>query len=162
RAPGRVLDAGMALGVSRIAMRQRGAEEFAGVAWTPELLRQRGGRYDTTALWPVEPRGAFDTVALGGEALPMEFDRALAWAHASLAPGGTLLLAAPADLLETAGLRLKAGPIESWLQQHGFLLRRLGAPLADGTLMIQARKRTRTVRDVVAGVHRRLALEYLD
>ncbi|MBI1319341.1 MAG: glycosyltransferase [Candidatus Hydrogenedens sp.] len=162
RAPGRILDVGMALGVSRIAMRQRGAEEFAGIAWTPEALRQRGGRYDETALWPAEPRGDFDTVAIGGEPLPMDYEHALAWAHASLAPGGTLLLAAHAEPLEAAGMGLSANAIEAWLQRYDFLLRRAGGPLPDGTLVIQARKRTRRVREVVAEVHRRLALDYAD
>jgi hypothetical protein len=162
RAPGRALDVGMALGVSRIAMRQRGAEEFAGIAWTAEDLRQRGGRYDDAALWPAEPRGSFDTVILGGEYIPIDYDQALAWCHAALTEGGTLLLAAQAEALEAAGIRLKSDAIEVWLQARDFLLRRIGGPLPDGRVMIQARKRTRRVRDVVATVHRRLDLDFTD
>ena len=103
----RLLDVGLGIGASRIALRRHGVDYVAGIATDGLAMRQREKSYDV--IWSMEelpsPSGDFDTVvctARGKSAQPV--DSLLEFARAWLVQGGRLLLGvAEADLTELAG-----------------------------------------------------------
>jgi len=150
RVPGRVVDLGMGFGMTRIGMRRSGAEEFAGIAWTPDELRRLGARYDESACWPAEPREAFDVAAFDAAVAPIDLEAGLQWCRAALVAGGSLIVTAPVEHWEAAGAGGEPGPIDTWLQHHDFHLRRMGRLTAEGRIVLEARKRTRRLSDIVS------------
>jgi hypothetical protein len=161
--PGAVVDLGLLLEASKVALRRRGVTRLTGVPADVDSARRRSGSYDDMAALMALPDGAADTVVAAsspGLGLPLED---LLWqAHRLLTPGGTLVLRlSPADLSQ-AHLKPDAASLGQWLQQREFHVRRADFPGPEGGGIVQARKRTRTLASVVAEVFERLQVPEID
>lgn len=147
--PGRVLDMGLGLRASRHAARRHGAAGLDGIAWDTETAAARRGSYDNLARWPEAPGDRYDTAVIADAATP-DPDAAVRAAGDLLETGGVLVWRVAPDTV--AALDAAApGAVADWLAARGFVVRRVGAPMADGASFIQARKRARPVADIVAG-----------
>jgi hypothetical protein len=161
--PGAVVDLGLLLEASKVALRRRGVTRLTGVPADVDSARRRRGSYDHMAALLALPDGVADTVVAAsspGLGLPLED---LLWqAHRLLTPGGTLVLRlSPADLSQ-AHLKPDTASLGQWLQQRDFHVRRAAFPGPEGGGIVQARKRTRTLASVVAEVFERLQVPEID
>ncbi len=145
--PGTVIDIGMALPASKLALHARGADRCIGIAGPTDDAMTRRGSYDVAYAWPGPEGLAADTAFVSGT-LPRE--SALACAHACLRPGGTLLLHGVEDghLAGTDLLR------------QGFHLRRV-RDTPEGR-HVEARRRSRALRTIADALFTRLAVPELD
>ncbi len=155
-APGVVLDYGLGLKASRIALHRRGVRELVGLSLDGDTARRAsydtfitegectGPRVDTVV---IEARGKSDAC----------LERALPHAHALLIPGGNLVLGLD------AGTRSRIGTdMGTWLLQHGFHMRLESLPLDDGGGILAARKRTRPLRNLVETLSTELRIPEMD
>lgn len=147
-APGRVIDFGLGVRRSKIALRRRGVESFEGLATDMADADARRGSYDVILSSSGADTTPFDTAVLAAT-LPLA--ATLAEAHAVLTPGGTLLMQCAPDAPE---LPLEDGPLRAWLLAQGFHLRRYR--VADGLLQIEGRRRTRPLRVIATELFTRL------
>ena len=161
--PGNVVDYGLGLKASKVALRHLGVTELIGVATTPLDTERRRGSYDRIVPFAATRMGDADTVVIASlETLPVPPEEALRRAHQLLRPGGTLVLRLTGPSLVRLHMREDAAAMEAVLQTYGFHLRLRGAWLEDGGCVIQARKRTRYLRDIVRGAYETLAVPGID
>lgn len=149
-----VVDWGMALGVSRIALRRQGIAHLIGVAATEADAKRRAASYDEIRHmdrdepWP-EPVDAVTRHAL--PTLSEDGTDALREAHAMLRSGGTLLAT-----LRTQEECERDAPVDEdavvrWVRSAGFAVLSIGPVITDPDGAVEsvliARKRTLTIRE---------------
>ncbi len=135
-----LLDYGVGLGISKLAMAKRGITRFDGFTTNADVRRQRAGSYH--ALHESPPADTYDAVAI-------EYDHttetAIRAAWECLVQGGTLLLLSNAQQ-PTAG-----DSIDGWFRHRDFHAVHT-KPVAAGNTLIIARKRTRRLRNIAREV----------
>lgn len=161
--PGAVVDYGLGLDVSKVALRRRGVGRLVGLAVDPGAAARRRGSYDEILPFPAASFGAADTVVIAApEALHIPMYEALRRAHALLYPGGTLVLRLRGTVLLEQGLRPEPAMLSAWLEAADFHLRLAGPALADGGCVLLARKRTRRLAGIVEELFTRLQVPEID
>ena len=160
--PGVVVDYGLELGASKVALRRRGVTRLIGVAATkPPGPRRRS--YDQILPLTDTPRGEADTVVVGKpSALPVTLDEVVRRAYALLRVGGTLVL----RLRDADHARLGPNPdparLTPWLESHDFHLRLCVTGLGQHGCILLARKRRRRLAAIVEEVFTRLQVPEMD
>lgn len=158
-APGAVLDIGLALDASKVALRRRGVTRLVGVSDDADALRRRANSYDETASWPIAAgcQDVFDTVCW---TVPFHYvgDSGALLRHAweLLAIGGTLVLRLSPDEVDQSGLGLDETGWRKWLEEHSFHVVLFDAP-ANGNpwCTLLARRSARPVSEIAAEVYAR-------
>lgn len=152
RVPGRVLDWHEALGASRIRLERMGATHVLGVLSDRATLESRAGSYHAACMPEEVPNQCCDTFAAEISSNSVRaLDHTLAAARQALPAGGTLLLKVPHHLVATWEVTLFA---------QGFALQR--ACDCGETRIVRARRRTRSLRDVVRASFEALQLPGYD
>ena len=161
--PRTVVDIGLGIGASKVGLRKRGVKKLIGITQEPDAKKRRGRSYDEIFLWPGEGLREVDVVVVTSpESLSEPMAKLLSRVHAMLCPGGTLVMRLTDAVLEEFGCPKDPGHIQSWLQEHRFHLRILSSKPQDGTLILQARKQTRLLREIVDEVLSRLQVPQID
>lgn len=142
RIPGVTIDAGMAAGKSKYAARRLGVTKYIGLSADADLVAARVGSYDKVDAWPGDKReSTAETVVIADPAvLGSDLPSVLGAARRLLIPGGTLIARIPGgeEASDLAGLfQALHLPL---INVH---------PLNDSGTIVTARKRGRSVRDVV-------------
>ncbi|MBI2424911.1 MAG: glycosyltransferase [Candidatus Hydrogenedentes bacterium] len=146
----RILDAGQSFTDSAPLLRALGARE---------ILEAMGGAATGHGVLAWPPKAdltvACDVVLIGDLfRLGCAAEASLRTAHELLAPGGTLLLRVSDRELENLGVALEPGTIGAWMRRTGFHMTDMNYPALQRArrhivFNVCARKRTRTLRDVV-------------
>jgi hypothetical protein len=108
-----------------VALRRRGIQHVAGIAWDPESQAKRANSYDT--IWRVDnlpvPTGDFDAVlCTPGAQSGHSLDGLLEFAKGWLVPGGRLLLGvAPFELAAVAD-EGDTNALSYWFAARGYQL----------------------------------------
>lgn len=129
--------------------------------WSPHLP----GRtvHLEAAHGPTLPPGEADTVLAVCEAGgPQAIEQCLGEMNRLLCPGGTAVLRVSLDMLAVQGLKPDASLLGPWLVPHGFRPRRVTSLPESTACLLELRKRTRSLREVVAEVLTRLQVPELD
>ncbi|MCC6794236.1 MAG: glycosyltransferase [Candidatus Hydrogenedentes bacterium] len=135
-----LLDYGVGLGASRLALARRGVTRFDGFTTNSDLRRQRAGSYH--ALHESPPADTFDSAAIDYNHVT---DTAICSAWQVLVQGGTLLI--KCDARQLTGVT----DLNSWFRQRDFHVVQSNK-LAAGSTIIVLRKRTRRLRDIARDV----------
>jgi hypothetical protein len=152
RVPGRLLDLGLALDVSRVRLKRMGVDHVTGAHDDPAIREARRGSYHELIPQSALPENEFDTVCLDIASNSLEDpDASITRAWKALVPGGTLVLRTP----ERAGTDW-----ERTLAPYDLQVRRVAGDKT--TCVIQARKRTRPLRWIVADYFHTLNLPGYD
>lgn len=155
--PGRTVDIGLILGVSKVALRRRGVTHLTGVPEDLVGAQWRQGSYDALDPLLALPDAQADTVvAAAPNALKIPLEDLVWEAHRLLQPGGTMVLRLDDRPLSEYHLKPGAASVGPWMEQRDFHLRMFWAPQSGGGGILQARKRTRALKSVVAEVFERL------
>lgn len=154
-----VLDIGLHMERSRVALRRVGVRRFDGVALSAEAAAGRQRRYDTVHLWPAEglAPGAFDVLVWSAPGdCGIALAEIMARAHALLPDGGTLIFRMDAREVGETGQPFTREFWDDWLYAHGFhlMLLRPAGPKETWSLLV-ARRYSRTVYDVSEEIYRR-------
>ncbi len=164
-----VVDVGLELDRSKVALRRRGIRRVIGVGIEYCDLERRAGSYDALTSWSV-----FQAM-MSGAAAPdrkaeqidtllwtspgrygMPFAQLLALAHTALCEGGTLVLRLQSADFAAAGLPADPEIWDRWLYENRFHLVRFYTPRSGETWhVLVMRKYLRTVSDISAEVYRR-------
>ena len=155
----RLLDAGLALDASRIALHHRGIGHVAGIAPDETARDRRAKSYDTLTLFDGEPDftdAAFDAVLWNGPALPgldwaTLFEKSRNW----LAEGGTILILLDREAMQTLAAQADFVNLEDWLVNWGYtlLVQRIDLT-GDRPYVIVARQWSATVNSVMEMLYR--------
>jgi hypothetical protein len=155
----KVLDIGMGLECSRLALRPRGVQHCIGFASSATRLEKRRRSYDEVALWPVEQDDAekVDVVLWTRPTHYVdELSDALGYAHGILARGGTLVVRLSAEEMEDAAVKPDWDAWEDWATGHGFHLLLFEAARGDQSWFILVlRKFLEYVPELFVEIHRR-------
>ncbi len=161
--PGTVVDYGCGLGASRVALQCQGVTRLIGISTRAAIDARRGGSYDEILPLPATRIGEADTVVIKDLlALSIPAAEAVRRAHKLLRPGGIAVLRLTPEAVDHLGQPQDAGALETQLQALGFHLRLAGPLLEDGSLVIQARKRTRHLSEIVEEIYTRLRVPGID
>ena len=155
-APGVLVDYGLGLRASRIALRRRGVTEYVGCALGQGDTRRAS--CDTFLAEGLPPGETADTFAVDARGRDGAFlEEGLRAARAVLVPGGNLLLAVDTGQAAATGEARAA-----WLLAHGFHRRFESLPLENGGFILGGRKRTRALRDMARELYAVLAVPGVD
>ncbi|MFP4499657.1 MAG: glycosyltransferase [Candidatus Hydrogenedentota bacterium] len=159
--PGHVLDIGLGLERSKLALRRRGVERLEGVGRDAAQRERRARSYDAVHAWPLpEARQAWDTVLWTAPFgyIPQP-NRALDEAAHLLRDGGLLVLRLAPEEVRAARLPLDPGPWDRWLYTHRFHLVHFEPP-AEGQpwLVLAGRRYSRTLRGLTDAVYQRFPI----
>jgi hypothetical protein len=122
----RLLDVGMGLDTSRVALHRQGVRHVAAIAMSPEALEQRGKSYDAATLFtgefaaPDEPYDAIlwsDPLAHG-----IDVERALETSKALMVEGGRVILLFQEGELAALVEELSFSSLYRWLLPLGYKL----------------------------------------
>ncbi len=150
RIPGRVLDFGMSLPISRYSAKRLGVIEFVGASADRERRDRRRGSYTAIfeSLGSIE-RDSFDTVVISDESDFGGIASTMSELHRILVPGGTIVGCFFSGLVANCtGRPASLTAWKEWLLQSGFHATFVRA-LSEGYWMISARKRTGPLREIV-------------
>lgn len=154
-----VVDIGLGLDRSKVGLRGLGATHVIGVSPDTTRLEQRKGSYDETVLWPVEPGRLAGTDVLlwtSPGAYVENLSIVLAFAHAALRSGGTLVLKMTPAEMQEPGMEPEFESWQNWAYERGFHLLLFRAPSAGTTsYIVSLRKFTRTVNEMHTDIHTR-------
>jgi len=122
----RLLDVGMGLDTSRVALRRQGIQHVAAVAMTPELLEQRGKSYDVATLFAdgiAVPEPRYDAV-LWSRPLShgMDLEEVLEMSTGLMVEGGRAIITFEEDELGKLAGDLSFGGLFRWLFPLGYKL----------------------------------------
>jgi hypothetical protein len=162
----RVLDVGLVLASSRVAMRRLGIECVVGVAPNEASQARRGNSYDT--MWihgqTPTPTGDFDVIAWGvGGRSGVPIVEMLTSSRAWLVSGGRMLFAIGSDDLREAAGVLDGVSVGRWMGENGCQLLRWFPPEGDsGIHVIVATPLLDTFEDLRAALYREFPLNGVD
>jgi hypothetical protein len=153
-APGVVVDVGLGTRLSKHAARHAGAKRFVGLTRDVAAVRDMDISYDEILAWPGGSELQADTLIVSNLGLlGMSLDEVLHGGHELLVCGGTLILVLPREILIEAGLSMVRDRLHQWFRSRDFVMTfARGAEDEEtgvrGGVLIVARKRTRTVREM--------------
>ncbi len=133
----RVLDIGMGLKASRVALLHRGVERLVGVAREVKDLHQRAKSYD--ALWRIDQlplaHAEFDAIMwVTPERCDQDIDWVLGYSREWLVPGGRVVFTVTLEELSGLEVEPELSTLDAWLISKGFRLVHYVAPALDTTL----------------------------
>ena len=133
----RVLDIGMGLKASRVALLHRGVERLVGVAREVKDLHQRAKSYD--ALWRIDQlplaHAEFDAIMwVTPERCDQDIDWVLGYSREWLVPGGRVVFTVTLEELSELEVEPELSTLDAWLISKGFRLVHYVAPALDTTL----------------------------
>jgi len=154
-----VLDVGLGMDRSRVALRHRGVERCTGVVVNGNDAR--ANRYDAVVNWPIAP-GAIDTPDAVVSKHPMRqglgLPELVEGARAVLGTGGEFVLVIAEPDAEACGIGTEASRWETWLYHQQFHLLLCHATTDDGgeaALLIRARRYSRDLLDISTEIFER-------
>jgi len=152
RMPGRVLAAGPLPDTTRHALRRQGATEFDRIALPGETHLSRS-RYDAVYDWPPPPE-RWNTIVLSRiGTFPEHWPRVLRALWRALDTGGDLFWVMTAEERDNCNLPAVPDEFAARIRAHDFHLLDTW-PIGGGAgRLLRLRKRTRTVKDVLAATH---------
>lgn len=155
----KIADIGMGLDRSKVGLRGLGARQVIGVAPDSARLEHRKGSYDEAVMWPIEPNrlaGSDALVWTAPKTYAEDLGSVLAFAHAVLRPGGTLVLKMTRTEMQEPGVEPEFESWQNWAYERGFhlLLFRAPGPGA-ASYIVSLRKFTRTVNEMHTDIHTR-------
>ena len=162
--PNSVVDLGKTLADEASALRQHGVQRFIGLASDGETS---DGIWDEQHAWPGPgsyPKDIDVVVLSDATSIEASPEEAVAFAHGLLREGGTLLLALSPQEISALGLNLDAEALNLWLRKHNFHLlglKVINQPVSrnEAFCILQCRKRTRTIADVVDEGYQELSID---
>ncbi|MCC6488000.1 MAG: glycosyltransferase [Candidatus Hydrogenedentes bacterium] len=148
-----VVDWGMALGASKVALRRRGVERLIGVAICEADAKRRAASYDEVRQAAQDGPWSEPVDVLVFRSLPAlseEGTDALRRAHALLRSGGTLITALRNLECESRDGSMNEDAVLCWVRSTGFAVLSIGPVLADpdaaAESVLIARKQNLTIR----------------
>lgn len=146
--PGRVLDLGMRLERSKVALRRQGVTELVGAH--PDAHPPRAGSYDRTMAFPLpSPEEPFDTVVWSDpEDLVQDLDRSLEAVTQHLRSGGTLILRMKTATAAQTPLTLDEETWITWFFGHGYHAIHHQVLENDQVVLCVARRFTHSVTEI--------------
>ncbi len=152
--PGVVVDLGLAAADSRLRIKAQGARAFVGVG---PGTSSESGHWDDLYFWPGSgpyPEDVDVVIVQELSKCSPGVAETLAFCHHLLRAGGTLLLRMTPNDIAELGLDLEAEALNLWLRSKDFHMTSVEVindhgPQKHPYCIVQARKRTRTIADVV-------------
>ena len=122
---GTVIDIGMGLDRSKVALRGRGVTRCIGIAANHARIEKRRGRYDEAVLWPVDQTELPSADALCWTAPTRHIEdlhTMMAYGHGTLKKGGTLILRLEPGEMDASGVAPEFSAWDVWAYERGFHL----------------------------------------
>ncbi len=154
-----VVDIGMGLDRSKVALRGHGVVRLVGVAGDREECARRRGSYDEVLTWPAGSEAVAGADALLWTAPARhvaDVQAALAYAHGALCAGGALVLRLSVDEMASAGFEPTEKAWDAWAYAQGFhqlLFRPREA--GENWHVIVLKKYTRSIKDIYGEIYAR-------
>lgn len=154
----RVLDVGLGLAASKIALRRSGVTFVAGIAPDADSQERRANSYDV--IWRFEelpdPTGDFDTVVcVSGSGSGLHLDGLLNFARRWLLEGGRVLLGVDEGEIRAVIGDAAFEPMDAWFATRGFRLRAWRPPSdAQSTHLLLLAARSATLDEINTELYR--------
>lgn len=153
--PGDVLDVGLRLDRSKVALRRHGVKRLAGAHTMIDHPRARS--YDNVLAFPLVSRDEqFDTILWASpETMTSDLEQGVAGLAACLRSGGTMVLKIGLALAEQTPVGVSWKEWRNWMNQHRLHLEHLQQFPEENALIVVARKYARSLAEVSEEIYAR-------